>query len=452
MAFQGDGGADIVDIVAKFDPDSTITPKIFRAVDMSMREWSDQAQKNAVIDSMCQQHARDPTKFFHEELLAGNTDVHFNWEGCVGTQSIFESGEHVIFYVDNTSLRVRAQALIGWSSDALGGVQWEFPRDHNAGNAQPILQRDTGLMVVGSRITHRYDYTRTGRIWELIDSNDGQFPVTTCLVEWDKVSGAYSIPSNVIVEEDIASLERSVLIRKVATPPSLMWGTVQDYDGHHAPEYVRVEFQSNSSMGGIVRQAWFNLKKLKYHRLRHKLQVFMSYPWRTARFTVQERVGMSIESLEHNKYKLGVDTVDALHNFCEAIVCFCRGTASMHRKNITHCNLHPGNITITQTADGESFSIKMIDFDRMKERTVSSQTRYFHTNLLSIVNGLGIVVQGAQCSSQDPHDAHHISSKISRLSCKLTAMQREVARMPSVCSHITTANYLLGISEKIHSV
>jgi len=286
----------------------------------------------------------------------------------------------------------------------------------------------------------------------LIDSNDGHSPVTTCLVEWDKVSGAYSIPSNIIVEEEIASLERSVLIRKVAIPPSLMWGTIQDYDGHHAPEYVLVEFQSNSSMGGIVRQAWFNLKQLNYHRLRHKLQIFMSYPWRTARFTVQERVGMSIDALKYNKYKLGVNTVNALHNFCESIICFCRGTELMHRKSITHCDLHPGNITITQTADGESFSIKMIDFGRMKERPVSSQTRYFHDDLLSIVNGLGIVAQGVQCLSQDQNDVHHISSKISRLSCNLTAMQREVARMPSVCSHITTANYLLGINEKIHSV
>jgi len=271
-------------------------------------------------------------------------------------------------------------------------------------------------------------------------------------VEWDKVSGAYSIPSNIIVEEEIASLERSVLIRKVAIPPSLMWGTIQDYYGHHAPEYVLVEFQSNSSMGVIMRQAWFNLKQLNYRRLWHKLQIFMSYPWRTARFTVQERVGISIESLEYNKCKLEVNTVDALHNLCEAIVCFCRGAALMHRENITHCDLHPGNITITQSADGESFCIKMIDFDRMKERPVSSQTRYFHIDLLSIVHGLCIVVQGVQCLSQDQNDVHHISSKISRLSCKLTAMQREVASMPPVCSHITTANYLLGTSEKIHSV
>jgi len=452
MAFQGDGNVDIIDIIAKFDPDSKITPKIFRAVDISMREWSDQTQKNTVIDSMCQQHARDPSKFFHEEHLVGNTDVHFNWEGCTGTQSIFESGENVIFYVDTTSPRVRAQALIGWSVNARDEIQWELPRHHKAGNTQPILQRDTSLIVVGCRIAHRYDYTRTGRIWELIDSNDWHSPVTTCLVEWDKVSGAYSIPSNIIVEEEIASLERSVLIRKVAIPPSLMWGTIQDYYGHHVPEYVLVEFQSNSSMGVIMRQAWFNLKQLNYRRLWHKLQVFMSYPWRTARFTVQERVGISIESLEYNKCKLEVNTVDALHNLCEAIVCFCHGAALMHRKNITHCDLHPGNITITQSADGESFCIKMIDFDRMKERPVSSQTRYFHIDLLSIVHGLCIVVQGVQCLSQDQNDVHHISSKISRLSCKLTAMQREVASMPSVCSHITTANYLLGTSEKIHSV
>ena len=351
------------------------------------------------------------------------------------------------FYVDNTSPRVRAQALIGWSSDAQGGVQWELPRDHTAGDAQPILQRDAGLMVVGSRITHRHDYTRTGRIWELIES-----PPATCLVEWDKVSGAHSVPSNVVVEEDIASLERSVFMRKVAIPPSLMRGTVQDYDAHHAPEYVRVEFQTNSSMGGAARHAWFNLKRLSYHRLRHKLQVFMSYPWRTARFTVQERVGTSIESLQHSKYKLGVDTVGALRNFCEAIVCFCRGTAAMHRKQITHCDLHPDNITITQSADGESFSIKMIDFDRMKERPVSSQTRDFHADLLSIVSGLGIVVRAAQCSSPDPHDARRISSKISRLSCKLAAAQREVAGMPPVCSHTTTANYLRGMGENVHTV
>jgi len=41
----------------------------------------------------------------------------------------------------------------------------------------------------------------------------------------------------------------------------------------------------------------------------------------------------------------------------------------MHRENITHNDLHIGNLTITQAADGESFSVKMIDFDRMQQHS-----------------------------------------------------------------------------------
>jgi len=99
MPFEGDcNEANVVQLIEQFDPDSLVTPKKNSTVNKNMHDWSDQGQKDAIIDSMCKEHIRHPDKFFENEALLGDTSVYFNWEGCSSTQSVFESGEEEFFF------------------------------------------------------------------------------------------------------------------------------------------------------------------------------------------------------------------------------------------------------------------------------------------------------------------------------------------------------------------
>jgi len=113
----------VAEIIKIFDPDSTVTPKIFATFDMSTRDWSDQAQKDTVMDRICEMHAHNSLQYFKKECISANMHVYCNWEGCSGTQCIFESKQKQFVYVNNTNSSVRSHAFIGWSSRVLGEIQ-----------------------------------------------------------------------------------------------------------------------------------------------------------------------------------------------------------------------------------------------------------------------------------------------------------------------------------------
>jgi len=441
MPFGGESSVDTVAKIAKFDPLSIVTPKIFNVLDVTMREWTDTAQKDAVIESMCQEHMRSPNKFFRNESVVGGTAIHFNWQGSAGTQSIFESGEELFFYVDCTSVAVRVQARIGWSGTAEGVIQWEIAAEHAPEVVQRIRQRDAGLMVVGSRVAHVHDYNRTGTIVELMRAASTDSVCTKCRVHWHYLAGA-------VAEENIANLERSVLMRQVVMQTSLTWGTVQHYDVTRPPEHVLVQFPRTTTIGRELHQAWFALKQLNYRHLEYKLRSFLSYPWRTGRFAVQERVGMSIVSMQQSESKVDINTDSALRKFHEALVTFCRGAQKMHQQKIAHCDLHAGNITLTQTMDGESFALKMIDFDQLTQLDAADITTAFHTDLQNILAGIVSLLLLVQCLSDDADVVRNVSSRVLLLGDTLTDLKKTLGTMSKISLSVQTADFLADMQEK----
>jgi len=441
MDFNADGMLDVAGLIKVFDPDSTVTPEIFAAFDTSMGDWSDQAQKDAVIDSICEQHVSDPLNYFNKESIFPNKDIFFNWEGCSGTQSVFGCKGATRFFVDNTNPSIRSQAFIGWCSNALGVVQWEIEHDCSSVVCKEIKQRDRSLLVENSLVTHRYDYTRTGKILQCMHSTG------TCLVQWNPTVGGVS--DSTPVEEDFANIERSVLTQRVVMPPGLMWGLVEDYEVDTHPVYVYVTFQGNTIISDEMGGAWFSLKQLDKQRMRHQLQVYMSYPWRTARFFVQERVGVSIRSINNGDSKLFTNTSSAMYNLRQAMAFFCRGAARMHRENISHNDLHIGNLTITQTADGEYFSVKMIDFDRMRKHAENTPTVRFRRDLRNIVDGLDILLQRVKCSSSYPCVQRNHTSEVGALLDWLYKLDNDVLGMAWMCASSETADFLTRMATDV---
>jgi len=438
IRFRGESSAATVAKIAKFDPLSIVTPKIFKVFDVTMQQWSDQAQKDAVIECMCQKHKRSPGKFLRNESVVGGNIIHFNWKGSTGTQSIFETGEELFFYVDDSSAAIRAQARIGWAGTEGGVIQWESAAQHEIETVERIRQRDAGLMVVGSRITHIHDYSRTGTIFELKHTVPAK-----CRVHW------HSMAPGVIAEEDIANLERAVLMRVVVMQKSLVSGKVQDYDVARPPKYVLVKFPRNTTIGRELHQAWFNLDQLNYRHLEYKLQNFLSYPWRTGRFSVQERVGMSIKSIHQSQSKVCINTESALRNFHETLVIFCEGAKKMHQQNIAHCDLNTGNITLTQTMDGETFALKMIDFDHMIEFKATDITTSFHADLRYILTGIATLLRLVECVGGDDDVTRNVLSRVIGLIHTVTALSSKLASM-SICSSVQTADFFTDMQEKFH--
>ena len=439
IRFTGEGVLNVTEMIQIFDPDSMVTPKIFAAFDTNIRDWNDQGQKDALLDSMCELHARNPLQYFVKESISPDMNVFFNWEGCVGTQSVFESNGPYLFCVDNTNPHVSSQALIGWCTHALGEIQWEIPHNRRISNIEHIRQRNEGLMVQNSSVTHRHDSTRTGRIVECIDS------ATTCLVEWKHTGSGVSVRAR----EAFVDLERSVLTQQVVMPPGLVWGKVQDYPEHAPPTYVYVSFRGATSIADDMCGAWFNLKHLDDQRLRHQLQTYLSYPWRKARFFVQERVGESFASIVSGQSELILKTYSAFCNFRDAIAFFCRGAARMHQQNISHNDLHNGNLTITQTADGESFAVKMIDFDRMKQHAEHAESLQFRKDVFCIVTALYELVEKAQCLILCPCVRRKCVNEIDVLLDFLDTVKNTVEGMSLSCTSSTTADFLVKIATKV---
>jgi hypothetical protein len=195
--------------------------------------------------------------------------------------------------------------------------------------------------------------------------------------------------------------------------------------------------------------AWFNLKLLDAQRLRHQLQTYLSYPWRTARFFVQERVGESFASIVSGQSKLIIRSDSALCNFREAIAFFCRGVARMHQHSISHNDLHNGNLTITQTADDEWFAVKMIDFDRMKQHAENAISHQFHKDIFCIVSALYLLVENIQCSSLCPSVQRKCVKDKNILLNFVDKLEHTVQRIPSSCTGSTTADFLLEVATNI---
>jgi len=164
------------------------------------------------------------------------------------------------------------------------------------------------------------------------------------------------------------------------------------------------------------------LDQLNYKHLQYKLQNFLSHPWRTARFSIQERVGMSIKSLHHSQCKVDINTDRALRNFHETLITFCEGAKRMHMQNIAHCDLNPGNITLTQTTDGETFVLKMIDFDQMKQFNATDITMSFYIDVLLILRGITMLLNLVQCVSDDEDVIRNFLSRIIGLIHKVKAL------------------------------
>jgi len=458
MHIKADGMLDVAGLIEVFDPDSTVTPEIFAAFDTSLGDWSDQAQKDAVVDSICEQHASNPLHYFNQESITPVKWIYFNWEGCSGTQSVFSCQGTTRFYVDNTNPGIRSQALVGWYSCALGAMHWEIERqidkyeevkgqdeslDRQIDKYEEVKERDEGLLVENSFVAHRYDYTRRGRILQRMNST------RTCLVRWNQTVDGVSVPDGTPVEEALANLERSVFTMQVVMPPGLLHGFVEDYEEHPPPAYVYVTFYGNTSISEELGGAWFALKQLDKQRLRHLLQVYLSYPWRTARFFVQERVGVSIRSIANGQSELIIRTSSALCNLRQAMAFFCRGAARMHRENILHNDLHIGNLTITQTADGESFSVKMIDFDRMQTHAPSTLTVQFRRDLHYIVKGFESLMQNVQCSSLYISVERNHASEVLALLHWVYKMCNEVAKMSPMCAGSESADMLTRMATDI---
>ena len=445
IVFHGDGEIDLCKIINHFDPDGTVTPRTFKAFDCNMRDWSDQAQKDAVVESICEKSFQkcNHSVYFDEEFISGGMDVFFNWERCYGTQSIFESKKERWLYIDDTSPDVRAQAFIGWSSSAHGIIQWEIPHNRQVGRVERILQRDEGLMVPNSRVTRRFDYTSTGTILYRMGS------ASMYMVEWNGMVDGLGVPLQKL--EKLADLERSVFIQKVVIPPGLLRGTVQDFDELSPPTHVHVAFKDGNTIADEIGGAWFNLEQLADSRFRYRLGVFLSYPWRVVRFSVQERVGMSIACMNRDKRKLIISTSSAMYNFRQAMGLFCNGVSKMHYEHITHNDMHDGNVTIAQTEDGEFFSVKMIDFDRMQRQPANGPMHSFLDDLKNTLKGLHFLVKNTRCGSTCPSVQRNNAMELQALSKIMYKLKRDIRDMQQVhtSNNNQTAKFLVMMATHV---
>jgi len=435
MLFSGESSALVVPTIAKFDPLSIVTPKIFRVLDVTMREWSVQAQKDAVIECMCQKHMESPDTFFRNESVVDGMSIHFNWKGSTGTLSIFESGEELFFYIDNSFVAIRAQARIGRADTEGGIIRWETSAHHTVVQVERIRQRDAGLLVIGSSITHAHDHNRIGTVMGWVRARCKDIVPKKCSVHWDLTG------PGIVEEENVENLERSVLMRTVVMQPSLVSGTVQNHDIARRSKYVLIKFTKNTTIGSELGQAWFDLDQLNYKHLEYKLRNFLSYPWRTARFTIQERVGMSIKSLYQSQCKVSINTDRALRNFHATLIAFCDGARRMHEQNIAHCDLNPGNITLTQSMDGETFALKMIDFDQMKQYQAKNVTVMFHTDLKFILKGITTLLKLVQCQSDDEGVTRNFLLHVIALIQKVTTFKQRLHGMSNYCPSIHTVQF-----------
>jgi len=427
---------DISNMVAKFDANSSVVAKVFATNDVNMAAWSQTAQKNAVVDCICERHERYPNHFLEEESICYGDTVHFNWDNSAGTQSVFECGmaSECFFYVDESTAAIRAEARIGWFSRECGAIQWEFAPVHRFSAIKRIVNRDQSLLVIGSSVAYRHDNTRTGTLQEILSPCPQSCAKQRCLVKWN-------VQPAVVTQEDMAHLERSVLLQQVLLPVSLAVGKLSNKPSDCNDEFVLVNFQGRSEIGDRIGQAWFSLKQLDKSRLRHRLRHFMSSAGRVVRFTVQERAGITIRDVIHNNGTLLIVNGTALRNFLAAVSTFCRGASRMHAHYITHGDLTNGNITLAQSTNMEHFSLKMIDLDEMTEHSPGNMyITAYQDDLTRIMQALCDLTRKVKCANQHNHgDMQNC--------CEMLHKKNYEARHMPVCApSAQTAEFLLTIA------
>ena len=121
----------------------------------------------------------------------------------------------------------------------------------------------------------------------------------------------------------------------------------------------------------------------------------------------------------------------------------------MHQQNISHNDLHNGNLTITQTADGELFAVKMIDFDRMKQHAENAVSPQFRKDLFFIVTALCTLVEKAQCLILCPCVQRKCVNEIGVLLNFLDKVENTVEGMSSSCTSSITADFLVEVATKV---
>jgi len=397
LPFQGDSTMAQIDKIESriqaFDPLNLITPRIFKTFDLSMREWVDREQKNVIIQCLFQHHQLDPTDFLPKEQMLPGTVVNFSWPESIGSQSVFEGGGDYTYVVDNTNAAILAQARIG--KMRYGGCEWETPPPHKVGAILQIFSRDENLLVPGCRISHRFDSSRTGRIWNVFIDDTQNPPKKVCYLHWD------SSP-NVMVQKNLCRIDRLFLTSTVSIKTSMLSGKILPFLGMTTPKYICLDFARRSTIGDRVGMVWFNHNELSKQRMQHRLMAYLSYPYRVARFTVQERVGMSIDTLDQLKGTVWIRNIEAANDLFRAIGIFCDGLAQMHHMHYLHGDSHSGNITFTSPDIGGNFSFKLIDFDRLKLISLHKDIHgKFAEEFIDIARSLVLFLKRVLCQIED---------------------------------------------------
>ena len=305
----GDGDSCMLDELAQIieilDPLNEFTPKIFKTFEIPMDFWDDEGQKTAIVESLAQEHQDDPDEFLPGKKINKNDNVCFGWMDETGTQSVFESGDDCIYVVENTSPEILSEGRLARYMH--NKYEWEIPimpgEIRRNLSFRGVYKRDESLIVAGSRVTLRYDSTHAGTCMDICQDE------IRCLVASNLTPDKYDT-------EYIASVERSFFMRSVKINLPWVVGKVTRIKLFEKPQDIEVDdsdaddmdlddvengttsrclvdFTGFSTMGDRIGQVWFDTNALEQRRLRYRLNTFMAYDCRVARFAVQECVGVS---------------------------------------------------------------------------------------------------------------------------------------------------------------
>jgi len=103
--------------------------------------------------------------------------------------------------------------------------------------------------------------------------------------------------------------------------------------------------------------------------------------------------------LEEAGAALWLQTAQQCENFFTCIVRFCASVANMHQKGVVHRDMHSGNITFSGPDAKQQFSIKLIDFDRMRQEAVTSE--YFERDFMNSSNALKHILKLVACKERN---------------------------------------------------
>lgn len=182
--------------------------------------------------------------------------------------------------------------------------------------------------------------------------------------------------------------------------------------------YIFLNFSMKSNINKFYGQVWVAKQKLTEDSLKHKLVQYMHHPTRRVHFTVQERVGASIESMEDKGTDIHISSPEECKAFFNAIAVFCTGAANMHRMGWVHNDAHTGNMTLSGPAMDGRFVVKLIDFDMMnRHRNYAHRQKLdFSQIILSLRHMLELVIYAdhdttaAYCKHQAPRTINDMNT------------------------------------------